>query len=149
MRFPRVDFFFHAWKFFFHAWNFFSTCGNFFPHMEFFSMGSQNKLCTMIGHFQGGQNFPPKVSEYANFIWVLADFFPEDIRLCQYPQKQRFANSDTFGGSCEHPRSVQSRDKVDSENPWEKNSMCGKNIQHVKKISTCGKKIPHVEIPNA
>merc|ERR1711951_324650 len=31
----------------------------FFPHMEIFSLGSQNQPCTMIGNFQGGQNFPP------------------------------------------------------------------------------------------
>ena len=60
--FPCVEFFFHMWnffqrvEFFFHTWN-------------FFPMGSQNQLCTTIGHFQGGQNFPPKVSELANFYF--------------------------------------------------------------------------------
>ena len=51
--------------------------------------------------------------------WVkLLGFFPDDIRLCQDLQKQKFANSDTFGGSSEHPGSVQSRYKVDSES-WQ------------------------------
>ena len=55
LKFPCEEFFPHV-EIFFHVWN-------------FFSMGSQNKLCTMIGHFQGGQNFPPKVSELANFYF--------------------------------------------------------------------------------
>ena len=128
--FPRVEFFSHTWKFFFHG----------FPESTLYHDWT----------LPGCSKLPLKGVSVGNFLflWVLAGFFPEDIRLCQDPQKQRFANSDTFGGSSEHPGSVQSRYKVDSENPWKKMSMRGKKFPHVEKISTCGKKIPHMEISN-
>ena len=113
-------------------------CGIFFfIHGILFFHGFPESTLYHDWTLPGWSELPPKGVRVGKFLflWVLAGFFPEDIRLCQDLQKQRFANSDTFGGSSEHPGSVQSRYKVDSENPWEK-------------ISMCGKKIPHMEISN-
>ena len=63
-----VEFFFHVWI--------------------FFPMGSQNQLCTLIGHFQGAQNFPKGVRVRKSlFLRVLAkpDIFRK--KASQDPQK--------------------------------------------------------------
>ena len=43
-------------------------------------MGSQNQLCTMIGHFQGAQNFLPKVSAFI-FVGTVNDLVLSGIFL--------------------------------------------------------------------
>ena len=69
--------------------------------------------------------------------------FTVDLTLCNITRKSQqsypFMVVTSLWGSSDHPGSVQSRYKVDSGNPWEK------NFHPWKKISTRGKKFPRVE----
>ena len=128
LRFPCVEFF--------------STCGNFFPHMEFFSMGSQNKLCTMIGHFQGGQNFPPKVSELANFYfcgsWLA--FFLKISGFARTRKNKDLRTLTPLGEVLSTLEVSNQGTKLILRTHGKKIPCVEKNFHMWKKNSTCGKK---------